>query len=336
MEDQTTTPPSPLEVAKAALTALRRDPEALVSATVRPGGVGACDAYLLRMENGEAFILNAQLPGSDPQFTSALKREAQFYSRVSSRLPIRTPRVRTISTNESTGVIILTDYCEASPPAGAWTEAQFIRAAKDLGQFHAAFHEKTAALAGCTFLTRRSLEVTAEELSHAHESWANVAGQERFKDIITPERLGVVDGWVETVTRTQSLLAAVPQTLIHGDCHTGNVLTDDDGAFVWANWSGASIGRGPEDISFFYQRAEFAGGKVPWDAMISAYHASLQTALGADIPFDDILRAAEASEWAVRLLQWPHYMDYATPDTLRAFVTRLDALAAGFGALVND
>lgn len=332
MEQQETTASSPMDTAKAALTALGLDPETIVSATVTPGGIGSCDAYLLKMANGDQFVLKAQLPGSDPRSINALKREAKFCSRLANRLTISTPRVRTLSTNDRTGVILLVDYSGASLPEADWSEALYIRVADDLGRLHSTFYGKSDALAGFNFLNRRTLDVSSETAAHANDCWARVAGDPRFSDVVTPERLSAIRRWIESLETTQPLLAKIPQTVIHGDCHPGNVLQGENGALVWTNWSEVSVGRGPEDISFFYQRAEFAGGTVPWDAMITAYHASLQNALGQDISIDDIRRAAEASEWSVRLLQWPHYFDQASPKSVQSFLSRLDELSEVFGA----
>lgn len=325
---------TPTGIARAAFTVLGRDPEQVASSEPIAGGIGACDAYAVTTSSGETFILKAQLPGSDPQMTSALRREALFYSRLAARVPLRTPCIVSISTNERNGIVVLMEHAAPSPPAASWTDDLYTQAARDLGQLHAAFWDGAALLESCRFLGRHGTEISEAEIQAGRDSWDSVARMERFQDVMTQDRVSAIEAWIPTASQVQPLLAALPPTLIHGDCASGNVLISSDGSLIWANWSGASIGRGPEDLSFLYQRSAFSGGTPPWDAMLTAYHESLQANLGQPVDPDALRQAAEASEWTVRLLQWPHYMDFASPETLQAFLCRLDELAESLGSVI--
>lgn len=321
---------SALSIAWHTLEFLHCNPEELVDASVLPGGYGACDSYLLTMTDRSQRLLKFQPAGGE--HTAALRTEAEFYTSLARRLPIKTPRIRAVRIDSGGGVGILRDCYAASPAPEDWSEDTFCRAARDLGRLHATLWGRTDELATLGFLGRRSLDVTDVSISHSFECWEYVTAQPRFAAVLSSDRHARIKAWIPTVRPAQLYLAALPQTLIHGDCCPTNVLLDDDCSMVWTNWSGASIGRGPEDLSFFYQRAEFSGGSCPWEALLIAYHDALQLELGSTVDLESIRLAAEASEWTVRLLEWPHYMDYASPETLAAFLERLDVLAERFGA----
>lgn len=321
---------SAISVARHALEFLECKPEELVDVSLLPGGYGACDGYLLTMTDRSQRLLKYLPAGAE--HIAALAAEAEFYSTIAPGLPIKTPRIRASRVDSAGGAAILRSCYAASPGPEDWSEDMYCRAAHDLGRFHATYWDKVSELSGCLFLGKRSLEVTDDRIAHARDSWAHVGAQERFNDVLPADRLALIESWIPAARTAQGYLAAVPQTLIHGDCCPPNILLDDDCSLVWINWSGASIGRGPEDLSFFYQRAEFSGGECPWNSMLGAYHKALEKALGSPVGFEVIRDAAEASEWTVRILEWPHYMDYASPETLASFLARLDVLAERFGA----
>ncbi|HEY3413858.1 MAG TPA: aminoglycoside phosphotransferase family protein [Armatimonadota bacterium] len=326
MDKQTSSPGSPTEIARAALAVIGMDPASIAEVSVLPGGIGACDAYALTMSDESRFVLKAQLPGGPPDHIAALKREALFYRHLAPRLPISPPKVHGICTDESVGITLLIGSYSPSPPVEHWTEALYLQAAGDLARLHATFWDGADDLAACGFLGHRTLDVSDADTNHARECWTYLSTVPRFEPILGQDRLRWLEAQIQTVQSRIGPLAALPPTLIHGDCHVGNILIGECGDLVWTNWTCASVGRGPEDVSFLYQRAEFAGGTVPCNAMVEAYHAGLRGS-GLDVPMEAVRSAADASEWSVRLLQWPHYMDYASPQTLRSFMERLDFLA---------
>ncbi|HEY3266065.1 MAG TPA: aminoglycoside phosphotransferase family protein [Armatimonadota bacterium] len=292
------------------------------------GGISGARAYRIRFDDGRELVLKARLPDADADSHAGAAREAEFYRRLAARLPVRTPRIHGVEHGPAVGVWMVMESLRPAPSPAACSAAHFARVAEDLGRLHAAFWGRAAELDACEFLIRRPIAVSDDELAHARASWAHVREEPRFAPVWTEARVRFIEAAIATTPEAQRHLAALPETLIQGDCHIGNILLDAAGALVWADWQGAAIGRGPADLSFLYQRADVAGATVDLEALLAAYHRGLSGALGEDIPIDALRRAALASEWTVRLLEWPHYLDYATPESLAAFMDRLDALAA--------
>jgi Ser/Thr protein kinase RdoA (MazF antagonist) len=116
-------------------------------------------------------------------------------------------------------------------------------------------------------------------------------------------------------------LDALPVGLIHGDCHTGNLLVDDSGEFCWADWQEVGVGHGPEDLALLWQRAEFGGAVPPRQAMLDAYLAA--RGLRSEPTDPGAVRAAVAAELRLLLLDWPFYLvgaeDAARDRLIRRF-----------------
>jgi aminoglycoside phosphotransferase (APT) family kinase protein len=111
----------------------------------------------------------------------------------------------------------------------------------------------------------------------------------------------------------------------HGDCHTENIVRDEDGTFRWIDWQEAHLGDGFSDLAFLWQRAEFAGGSPPRAAMTAAYAAARQ------LPsLTDIDRELKAAELRLLFLSWPPFLGYGRPEEqhlmMRRLATLVDAL----------
>jgi aminoglycoside phosphotransferase (APT) family kinase protein len=101
-----------------------------------------------------------------------------------------------------------------------------------------------------------------------------------------------------------ALAAVAPAPcLVHGDCHAQNLLLDEDGELVWADWQAVGHGHGPEDLALLWQRAQFNGATPPRAATLTAY------AEGRDIRLDETFqRAVTAAELCLLLVGWPGFL----------------------------
>ncbi len=97
---------------------------------------------------------------------------------------------------------------------------------------------------------------------HARLCWNHLAGKAHFKDILTTERLQIIDKRIDSVAATQLTWRRCPKLdtrrLPHrerGDRRNRRFRVD--------RLQGVRIGRGPEDIAFMYLRVNHPDGRVP-------------------------------------------------------------------------
>lgn len=289
-----------------------------------PWGAGG---FRVHFVDGTTRILKVKRTGDPTGNPEGAKREALFYRGLAERMPVRVPRVDAVCLDEKQITAVLMEDCPPTPHIEGWARDHFLRAAKDLACFHTAFWNRGDELRALGFSNTPSFIEAEDMTQHARLCWNHFAGKAHFKDVLTTERLRIINQWIDNVDATQAHLRALPETLIHGDCHIGNVRQDGTGVFVWTDWQGVRIGRGPEDIAFMYLRVHNPEGRVPLNEMLAVYQEKLSKSLGQDVPMNQIRLAAAAYEWSVRLLQMPHYLDGASADRLQAGINRLDALA---------
>jgi hypothetical protein len=112
-------------------------------------------------------------------------------------------------------------------------------------------------------------------------------------------------------------------TLCHGDCHLDNLLRDQDGHLIWADWQEVRIGYGPSDLTFLMQRAEANGADIAHDRIVAAYCKALKAAGVAGVNERAITSAMNESERRTRLLYWPNYMSDATLEGMAHHLTHI-------------
>jgi aminoglycoside phosphotransferase (APT) family kinase protein len=109
--------------------------------------------------------------------------------------------------------------------------------------------------------------------------------------------------------------------LEHGDCHTENIVCDENGDLRWIDWQEARLAIGVSDLVFLWQRAEFAGAMPPRDAMTDAYCA----ARGLDN--DSRLQTAlDVAELRLLFINWPPFMTFGTEASRQRLMQRLPVL----------
>lgn len=109
--------------------------------------------------------------------------------------------------------------------------------------------------------------------------------------------------------------------LEHGDCHTENIVRDENRDLRWIDWQEARLANGFSDLVFLWQRAEFAGAMPPRDAMTDAYC----TARGLDND-SRLHQALDVAELRLLFINWPPFMTYGTEASRRQLVQRLPVL----------
>jgi aminoglycoside phosphotransferase (APT) family kinase protein len=317
---------SRVELIRACLDRMGRDADELRQYEVLQGGVSGSGTYRLELATGDV-ILKATPADREPHVVARARREAEFYRRLADRVPVRVPRPLAIVTDDDFGICLLLARYAACPPASAWSERRYCRAGEELGRFHAAFWNRIDRLSELAWLRDPGHADVSAEAARAYGYWQELREIDRFRDILTPQRKQRIVRLLERIDEVDRALQSLPPTLCHGDFHARNLLRDGEDGFIWADWQEVGIGRGPEDLSFFIQRASFDGGAVPRDELTGAYHASLAAATGQEIPLSSILRVMDGSELRTRLLHWPAYLKQASRESLAEIVDRIDQLA---------
>ena len=304
---------------------LRIDPHQLTEYEVLSGGLSGASAYRLRFPAGD-LVLKVTLSESSAYLLERARRELLFYQRLASSLRVQVPNPITSHCDDAIGICLLLRAYEPAPEPTAWAETRFVEAAEQLGHLHAGYWGKTRELSALWWLRRDRMDLVTD-IRQALAHWERLRADQRFEAILTSECVAWIRDLLKRVDDFED--TSFPLTLCHGDFHAGNVLLDQDGRPVLADWHEVGPGRGPEDLSFFIQRATFSGGEVPVEDMVTAYHRSLIAKMGQDVTMQEIRRVMDAAELRTRLLHWPAFLTEASATQLTDMLDRIRVLAVG-------
>lgn len=340
-----------------ALRWLEWSPADLREYRVLRGGNSGSIVYRIR-HAARDLVLKITTEDAEPQLLRRAHREAAFYRDLAPHLPLRVPRLLASSiaatgaadddgaahgpsgssgasrANRANGVALVLEAYEPSPPPNRWREADYLEATEQLGRFHAAFWNAVARLDGLPWLRRApSIPETGRRDSEggaerALATWRAIRAREPLRGVLTARRYRLVLDAVAGAARAREVLRAWPRTLCHGDCHMGNVLKDAAGSLVWADWQAVGVGVGPEDLSFFCQRAGFAGGDVPWASVLDTYRATVVGATGEHLDPQALQCAMDAAELRSILFDWPPYLREGSAAQLTYALDRIQQTAA--------
>jgi aminoglycoside phosphotransferase (APT) family kinase protein len=244
---------------------------------------------------------------TDVSWRRQARRELRWYREFGGRLPVRMPRLFAWADTDAVTAMLLSAHRPA-PAAPSWTEPHWLRLAADLGALHAAAPPPTTI--GERWLSDgqplRSNEV-------ASTYWAGTTAAE------------VAAALADAGPALARDLERTPVCLVHGDCHVGNLLQDEDGSLVWADWQEVGVGHGESDLAFVWLRAEIDAGSVPREAMLRRYVATR----GVDLEVSR--RAVLAAELALVMFAWPEYAGWNDQEARDRMTRRLTVLAAAWG-----
>ena len=101
--------------------------------------------------------------------------------------------------------------------------------------------------------------------------------------------------------------------LVHGDCHTGNVL-HHDGGLAFVDWQSAGFGRASSDLAFVSVRAIPSGVRVPAALLDEHVRRSQELGVATDPAFR---RTVALEELAILVFQWPSYARWNSDTGIR-------------------
>ena len=250
-------------------------------------------------------------------------REIHFYRELAADVPLRTPQVLA-SLIEKSGACVL--LIEAHAPIKAVHELSnevFAEVARQLASLHAMYWGQTSQLDHLSWLKKPEILNIANDMQQAFKTWQRLAQQPQFREILNSETLREIEFALTTLRGKPKYGSEAMLTLCHGDCHLGNLLRDQEGGLVWADWQEVGIGYGSSDLTFLIQRAEASGANVSHEVVLAAYCESLRAAGVQGVEKHVIQFAMRESERCTRLLYWPHHMMDATSETMTRHLAQI-------------
>ena len=250
-------------------------------------------------------------------------REIHFYDQLAACVPLSTPRVFASLIEKSGYCALLIAAYQPLRPANQLPAGDFTEIAIQLARFHALFWNCTEQLTSLSWLTQPTTRDLTNDARHARETWLALAQRPQFRDILTEATLHAIEAALGDIQSTSEYGSDTAMTLCHGDCHLDNLLCDQEGHLIWADWQEVGIGYGPSDLAFLMQRAEANGADIAHSMIVAAYCKALRAAGVAGVSERAITSAMNESERRTRLLYWPDYMGDATTERMAHHLTRI-------------
>lgn len=298
--------------------------EAALSAQLEllSGGVSGASTYRVRGLL-EPCVLKVVAAGSAAYLLARGYREICFYTKLAAHIPLCTPRVLA-SLREASGycVLLLAAYTPLRP-ARELSDDDFTEIAGQLAQFHAVYWNRTEPLGDFSWIEKPKHIDLTHDAQHAFATWQALARQPQFQDVLTDPVLRDIEAALFEIRTKPEYGPDIVMTLCHGDCHLDNLLRDEAGRLVWADWQEVRVGHGPSDLTFLIQRAEANGANIAHDQVIAAYCTALEAAGVEGVSQDAVTAAMNESERRTRLLYWPDYLREATTETMVRHLTRV-------------
>jgi Ser/Thr protein kinase RdoA (MazF antagonist) len=262
----------------------------------RPAGPGVpfdgsrsgSGVFRVSIEGTEAVL---KVSRGDRRRLAPARREADVYLTLAPGLPLRTPRLLDYRDSGDALILLLTAHPSADPPSD-WALNDWLRVTRDLAALHSVPPPVGPQWRHGSSLIRELARPDLDRIAGFWEESAEDAG-----------RLAPV---LADLPALAAAASALDQNLVHGDCHTANLLRAGDD-IVWVDWQEAGLGNPAEDLAFLSVRSVPEGTAPPRDAMLEVYARCRGMAV------EPLRRAVLAAELATFVVQWPHYAALNTP-----------------------
>lgn len=263
----------------------------------------------VRRQDGRTCVLKVTSLREDDA-ARAGRRELAFYRDLAAGMPIRTPAL--LDTYEDDAVIaLLLSAHGAVDPATSWDRRSWLALAVDLARLHG-----TAVPAPDRWQEMWSPvhALSEPDLPMIEGFWREDLGSS-------------LDAIVESRERLAQEILQAGECFIHGDCHTENILRED-GALVWIDWQGTSIGSPARELAFLHARATPSGARIPPE-LLATYCRERDTDLAR------MRRSVLAAELGIFIFEWPPYASFNSPAGTQRVRRRTRDLAQRWMALAG-
>jgi Ser/Thr protein kinase RdoA (MazF antagonist) len=262
--------------------------------------------YRARMNGDRSAYLKITPAALGPGALDAARRELRFYLQLAAEVPVQTPPLLD-ALEIDPGVALLLAAAGDQVQVSAWSGKAWSMLGGDLAGLH-------------TVQVAPQDWVRPDPLLDAMSEPASGTITQFWGDIL-PGLSDIMDS--RDALREE--LAAQPAVLIHGDCHTSNIMHAADG-LVFCDWQSAGAGRATCDLAMLGVRAAPAGIAVPSNAMTAYVNRR-----GGDA--DEIERALILEELAILVFQWPPFAAHNTRAGIARVRDRTRDLAAKWFAM---
>ena len=238
----------------------------------------------------------------------AARRELRFYRQLAAKVPVPTPPLLDAFEIDM-GVAVLLAAAGDQVKVNAWSGDAWSMLGRDLAALHAVQVDRQDWVRPDALLDAISAPVSGT---------------------ITKFWGGVLPGLSDLLDSRDALraeLAPQPAVLVHGDCHTGNIVHAGDG-LVFCDWQSTGAGRATSDLAMLGVRAAPAGVAVPRNMM-----TEYENQRGATVM--DLERALILEELAIFLFQWPPFAAYNSRAGIARVHDRTRDLAGKWFAMTS-
>ncbi|MCM3718811.1 hypothetical protein [Fictibacillus phosphorivorans] len=111
-----------------------------------------------------------------------------------------------------------------------------------------------------------------------------------------------------------------------------NVLLNEKFPVI-SDWQEICIGSGPEDISFFLQRAHASGNQISSDVVIRVYTETVNDILQKNVSVQSIKTVIDSVKLRTMLVHWPHYLLGCPTDVITKMSNDMKLTASKLGIL---
>ncbi len=200
-----------------------------------------------------------------------------------------------------------------------------------IARLHAAFWNETSKLASFEWLSPKDEVIPTEAKDAALQKWNEIIdGMQPANNMLTYRQIEHLMDKLEDIL---SLKKTFPKTLCHGDFHMENVLLSADNSPVIADWQEVRIACGPEDISFFLQRASASGNPLSADTAIEVYTKTVNELVENHLSVSSVREVIDAAKLHTMLIHWPHFLIGAPSDVILGISLELKSAAGRLGYL---
>jgi len=233
--------------------------------------------------SGQVAYLKVTPAGLSAGPLDGARREVRFYRQLAAQVPVRTPPLLG-ALETGAGVALLLASAGEHVNAEAWNRPAWAALGRDLAGLHT---------------------VPVAEQDWPRPDPLLEAMSEPVPGATTRFWGDVLPGLPDLLASRDALrreLASQPVVLIHGDCHTGNIVHAAAG-LVFCDWQSTGAGRATSDLALLRVRAAPAGVTVPRELMTAYLNHR-----GRDCA--ELERALILEELAIFVFQWPPFAAY--------------------------
>lgn len=284
-------------------------------------GVGGAKKYKLQVHNRPLFMKHTPADSPDYIYQKGLV-EYYFHSDFCSFYETQAPELLHSLIDSEHGIFLMFPLYRICPPPSQWDKILTEKTLEACAKLHAAFWGRTDSLKHYPWLTAVEDNISTEMTQDALELWNKILDKPSLS-IDKSSTKNMLDRLFGNIEKLQDISHSMPKTVCHGDFHMENILLDSVGTPLLSDWQEVCISSGPNDISFFLNRAKASGASLAEEDAVAYYVDKLEKLLGNQIGTASVNQVISASSILTSLIHWPHYLSDASIETIEAVLSDL-------------